>query len=253
MTQTTPPRRHADLESKQFDAIVIGSGMGGMACASALARFNRKVLVLEQHYVAGGFTHTFSRKGFTWDVGVHCVGEMEENRIPGKILKWLTDGQVKMNSLGSPYDFFVYPDGRRVDLPNTSKAFRAELVKHFPQEEAAIDRYLTLVREAAHSVKPHMVLRFLPMWAEKLASPFLRRTSLKWWGKTTKEVLDSLTANETLKAVLAGQWGYYGSPPSRSSFAMHAITVRHFWNGGFYPVGGAQVLAEHILAAVTRA
>ncbi|MCC7442174.1 MAG: NAD(P)/FAD-dependent oxidoreductase [Bdellovibrionales bacterium] len=251
-TASTQKPKHTDLASKSFDAIVIGSGMGGMACASALAKFGRKVLVLEQHYVAGGFTHTFSRKGFTWDVGVHCVGEMEENRIPGKILKWLTEGQVKMQSLGSPYDFFVFPDGLRVNLPDNSKDFRAELLKHFPEEKEAIEKYLTLVREAANSVKTHLALRFLPMWAEKLLAPIVRRTKLKWWGKTTKEVLDSLTNDERLKGVLAGQWGYYGSVPSRSSFAMHAVTARHFWNGGYYPVGGAEVLSKHILAGVTR-
>ena len=81
---------------RQWDAIVIGSGIGGMACAAALAKFGRKVLVLEQHYVPGGFTHTFSRKGYTWDVGVHCLGQMTEREIPGRLIRWLSDGKVEM-------------------------------------------------------------------------------------------------------------------------------------------------------------
>ncbi|HAA54092.1 MAG TPA: FAD-dependent oxidoreductase, partial [Myxococcales bacterium] len=51
-----------------FDAIVIGSGMGGMTTAALLAKLNKRVLVLEQHYVPGGFTHMFRRKQYTWDV-----------------------------------------------------------------------------------------------------------------------------------------------------------------------------------------
>ncbi len=48
--------------------------------------------MLEQHYVPGGFTHTFSRKGWTWDVGVHAVGEVTRHSMPGRILHALTDG-----------------------------------------------------------------------------------------------------------------------------------------------------------------
>jgi phytoene dehydrogenase-like protein len=65
-------------ETGAFDAVVIGSGIGGLACACALTRTGHKVLVLEQHFVAGGLTQTFSRGQFTWDVGVHYLGEMKE-------------------------------------------------------------------------------------------------------------------------------------------------------------------------------
>ena len=48
--------------------------MGGMTAAAMLADLGRRVLVLEQHYVPGGFTHMFKRPGYEWDVGVHAVG-----------------------------------------------------------------------------------------------------------------------------------------------------------------------------------
>ena len=48
-----------------WDAIVIGSGMGGLSCAAMLARHaHQRVLVLERHYTAGGFTHVFHRPGY---------------------------------------------------------------------------------------------------------------------------------------------------------------------------------------------
>ena len=52
--------------TNEFDAIVIGSGM-----ATALSRFGHRVLLLEQAPSVGGLTHSFSREGFTWDVGLH--------------------------------------------------------------------------------------------------------------------------------------------------------------------------------------
>jgi all-trans-retinol 13,14-reductase len=236
----------------RFDAIVVGSGMGGMSCAAALARCGKRVLVLEQHYVAGGFTHTFSRKGYTWDVGVHCLGEMEANRVPGKLVSWLSDGKIHMQSMGRTYDTFFFPDQFKFELPDSHDQFRRNLVAAFPNEVPAIDAYIQAVRDAGRAAKPHFMMRVMPSWAERLADPVMNRGK-HWWQRTTAEVLREITPNKKLQAVLAGQWGYYGSVPSRSSFAIHAITVRHFWNGGFYPSGGSSVFAEHFLGAVKEA
>lgn len=64
------------MKDEDWDAIVIGSGIGGLTTASLLAQEGQKVLVLEQHYVAGGACHTFDRKGFRFATGIHYVGEM---------------------------------------------------------------------------------------------------------------------------------------------------------------------------------
>lgn len=58
---------------KDLDAIVIGSGAGGLGVAVLLAKVGKKVLVLEQHTRAGGCCHTFTEKGFEFDVGENVV------------------------------------------------------------------------------------------------------------------------------------------------------------------------------------
>ena len=63
--------------ANSYDAIIIGSGMGSLTTAAILAKEGQKVLVLEKHYTAGGFTHIFKRKGYEWDVGIHYIGDVQ--------------------------------------------------------------------------------------------------------------------------------------------------------------------------------
>lgn len=233
--------------------IVIGSGMGGMSCAAALAKKGKRVLVLEQHYVPGGFTHMFSRKGYTWDVGVHAIGEMRPNEIPGKMLGWLTNGQIKMNSLGSPYDRFSFPGGFQIEFPDSGEKFAANLKEKFPEEEKAIKKYFSLVNKAVFASMAFFAGKSFPEWMDRLLSKIVGFFTGNLWKKTTTQVLDTITQNQKLKAVLTAQWGYYGSTPNQSSFALHAITVKHFLNGAYYPVGGSKSFADHLLSAVQKA
>lgn len=231
-----------------WDVIIIGSGMGGMACGAALAKFGKRVLILEQHYVAGGFTHTFNRKGFSWDVGVHCIGEMGPRDLPGRILGWLTDGSLEWASMGKVYETFHFPDGFSIEFPDNWREFKKILIERFPEERAAIEKYFELVWQVTSSSKPFFALRAMPEWVSRIGSRFIK--GREWWAKTTAEVLDTLTTNARLKAVLTAQWGYYGSTPRHSSFAIHALVVRHFWNGGYFPVTGAKSIADRLLKTV---
>ncbi len=66
-------RYRASRLDGNYDVIIIGSGIGGLTSAACLSKMGKKVLVLEQHYTAGGFTHAYRRKGYEWDVGVHYI------------------------------------------------------------------------------------------------------------------------------------------------------------------------------------
>src|SRR5512137_577023 len=66
-----PGRRRA---ADDYDAVVIGSGLGGLSCAAAFARQGFRPLVIEQHDKVGGFATAFSRPGgFTFDVSLHAT------------------------------------------------------------------------------------------------------------------------------------------------------------------------------------
>src|SRR5690554_843217 len=90
-----------------YDAIVIGSGIGGMTAAACLAELGRRVLVLEQHYTAGGFTHSYSRNGYEWDVGVHYIGDMGARHTLGRrLFDYITDSKLEWAPMAENYDRF---------------------------------------------------------------------------------------------------------------------------------------------------
>jgi all-trans-retinol 13,14-reductase len=237
---------------KDFDAIVIGSGLGGLTCASLLARFGKKVLILEKHSVPGGFTHSFSRKGFEWDVGVHYVGQVHKpNSILRKIFDYVSDGQLKWAPMDMLYDRAIIA-GDVYDFEAGVENQIAMLLKSFPDEEKAVRAYYQLVQSVGASSAWFFGERTMPSWLSNTVGFFLRRKFSKLSQETTYAVIKRLTQNEKLISVLCAQCGDYGMTPKQSSVGIHAIVVEHYLDGGAYPVGGAKRIHETILAVFKK-
>ncbi len=229
-----------------YDTIVIGSGMGGLATAVILSKQGQKVLVLERHTTAGGFTHVFKRKGYEWDVGIHYIGEMQsENGLLKKLFDYVTDGNLKWADIGDVYDKIVIGD-EQFDFVKGIQNFKSNLTTYFPEEENAINAYLALVFEAVKASKNYYISKtLLPFW-DALVGWYLRKPFHKYSDRTTFEVISSLTKNEKLIKVLTGQYGDYGLAPKQSSFSMHASVARHYFGGGSFPVGGSSQIVKTI-------
>lgn len=236
----------------KYDAIVIGSGIGGMTTASILSKAGEKVLVLEQHYTAGGYTHSYSRNGYEWDVGVHYIGEVGDPTSPlRKVFDFISDGQLKWAKMDDNYDRFHFGDDV-YNLRAGRDAFRHDLVERFPNELAAIDQYLILLDRVSQFIPLQVMDKLLPN-ALGHSYNFLKKFGLpSYLNKTTYEVLNSLTKNEKLIAVLTGQYGDCGLPPKQSSFLIHALIARHYLLGGYYPVGGAWKIADSIIPVIQQ-
>jgi len=232
-----------------YDALVIGSGIGGLTTAALLAELGWRVAVLEQHYTAGGATHSYDRAGYDWDVGVHYIGDMGTQTTVRRLMDFLTQGNLAWAPMDAHYDRFFIGDNV-YDAVAGREAFRDNLVGHFPREAAAIDRYLELLSEVSRGMRTFALDRTLPPWAAVIAGPLLRSRLPKSFSRTTWDVLSELTDDPELIAVLTGQWGDMGLPPKRSSFVIQALIARHYLHGGFYPVGGAWRIADTIIPRI---
>ncbi|MCU0804821.1 MAG: NAD(P)/FAD-dependent oxidoreductase [Burkholderiales bacterium] len=239
--------------NERWDAIVVGSGMGGLACAAALARFGRRVLVLERHYVAGGLTHTFSRQGFTWDVGVHYLGQFGPHGATRRTFEWLAGAPIEMASMGPVYDTVHFPDGFEFAYARPVEALRRNLVEAFPAHAHEIDAWLAAIRSGVQAVRSLQVLRMMP---RGMAAPYRwwkQHEIDRWVGRTTQQVADEILSDPRLRAVLTAQWADYGGAPANASFAMHAQLASHYLGGAWYPVGGAASFANALVPAIESA
>jgi all-trans-retinol 13,14-reductase len=236
---------------KKYDAVVIGSGMGGLTTAALLSDLGWKVCVLEQHYTAGGYTHSYDRNGYEWDVGVHYIGDVGAKTRTRMMFDFLTAGKLKWAAMDDEYDRFFIGDRVYCAIAGRQE-FRDNLVAQFPGEERAIDQYMKLLGEVGKGMSVYSMSRLLKPWQRALVWPYLKLKTPKLLFRNTYEVLSELTQDQDLIAVLCGQWGDMGLPPKRSAFMVHAMIVRHYMYGGFYPIGGSWKIAEMIIPKIQK-
>ena len=238
------------LASEKWDAVFIGSGPGSLTAASILANEGKRVLVLERHYEVGGFSHTFRRKAYEWDVGVHYIGVVhKEHGVERRLFDHIADGRIEWAPMGDPYDRAII-DGQVYDFVAGAENQLELWESYFPNERAAIRRYWEMVRDCARQAQPFFGQRALPPFIGAAMKPMMTRKFERYAHQTTYDVLKSLTNNERLIEVLTAQSGDYGLPPKLSSFAIHAMVVNHYRDGGNYPVGGASRIAGGIIEAI---
>ncbi len=234
----------SEYANNKYDAIIIGSGISGLTTGIFLARLGKKVLILEKHFKAGGWTHTFKRDNYEWDVGIHYIGEVHNPNSPvRKLFDLVSDGKLEWHKMGSNYDRIIFPDNQ-YNFVAPREQFIQDMAGYFPGTEDKIRRYIQMVDEAVKSGQSYFANKALPNWLGNFTYNKMTGKFFKYSDRTTKEVIMEIFNDETILGVLSGQWGDHGLPPEQSSFAMHAMVVRHYLDGGNYPIGTSRRIAE---------
>jgi len=245
--------KQTDLTGQAFDLIVIGSGISGMGVASIMAKEGLKVLLLERHYTIGGYTHVFKRPGYEWDVGIHYMGMMADpKRFDYQLWHYVTNGAMKWAPMPDCYDKILI-DGKQYDFVAGPEAFTERMKQYFPEpkDQQSIDQYMALLKQAALESRMYFGERMLPPFWSRIFGNLMKKGFRRFAERKTLDVLREITDNNTLIAVLTGQYGNYGVPPADSSFGMHCTVVNHYMHGACFPVGGCRRIADSICKVIT--
>jgi all-trans-retinol 13,14-reductase len=243
-------RARADVPS-EVDVAIVGAGLGGLVAAAQLAQRGLRVAVFEAHYTAGGCATQFTRgpKNARWhfDVGLHYVGDCRENGTIPRILSEVGVRPVEFDELDPDgFDTLVFPD-LRFRIPADLERYRDRLVATFPHEKRGIDKYVRLVRavmKVSRVMERHEGRRPPLVELARVALDGLRLGPHR--NATIGQVLDGTVRDPKVRAVMLGQSGDYGLPPSRVSALLHMGLAGHYFRGAFYPKGGGQVIADRL-------
>jgi all-trans-retinol 13,14-reductase len=227
---------------EEFDAIIIGSGVGGLATAICLARAGQNVLVLEQHYVPGGWSHSFTLNGQRFSPGVHYVGLIDEGQSTSELYKGLgiANDMVFFRMNEKAYEHCLI-NNQNYDLPAGVENLKSTLIAQFPKEEKNIKEYVSLVEKVSYELQLMPKLRG---WWQKITVPFRTKHFGKFALFPLKKVIGWHIKDPLLKTILNIQCGDHGLPPSRACFPVHCSVMSHYFDGGFYPMGGGGGLVK---------
>jgi prolycopene isomerase len=222
---------------KNYDAIIIGGGLGGLTCALGLIKNGLRVRLFEKEPKAGGCQAYFKRKGFYFESCMHSVAETYAG---GPVLTALA--AVGLDPLPEfvkldPSFCFIFPD-KTYAVPPAVSDYKSMLKSEFPDEAQGIDRIFDTMTAIYDG------LGRLPE-----ITPVIEQ----YGGAVFQQMLDECLASRRLQAVLSGFWGYLGLPPSKTSaLILSAFNASICNHGNYFPAGGITVLVDQLKDAVIR-
>ncbi len=228
------------MDSKIYDVVILGSGLGGLECGAILSREGYSVCVVEKHTLFGGCLQSFQRKGHLIDTGMHYVGSMDQGQIMRQYLKYLgVFDQLDTIKLDPDFDVITMGERGVFAHMNGYEEFAKYLVDLFPREADGIHRYLNQVRQIGEciSVDVHRSGRFTTGGTDFLSV-------------SADEFINDCVEDTLLRSLLAGTNALYGGERERSNLYHHAMINHSNIEGAYRFVGGTQHVADSLVAKI---
>lgn len=235
---------------EQWDAIVIGGGIGGLSTAAFLATNGKKTLLLEQYNVVGGCSHVFRRKRkWEFDVGIHYIGDCGEHGQLTTMLNSLgLKDRIKFSLMDSTgYDTVITPN-HQVKIPYGWDNYLNNLIKAFPNEEKGLRQFINIISRIGMAIDRSRTPASL--WGTTKFA-LNAGTASVWAMMPVSKLLDYCRLSTEARTVVSVQFGQYGCVPSRAPVVLHAGLLQNYISGGaWYPLGGGQVLAANLVEVI---
>lgn len=218
---------------KQYDIVIIGSGMGGLVCADILSREGYHVCVIEKNKQLGGALQTFVRDKVIFDSGVHYIGGLGEGQTLHQVFKYLgLMDKLRLERMDMVFDkIIVGNDQHEYDYAQGYDNFIDKLVSDFPSEEKAIITYCDKIKEVCGK---------FPMYNLRINGSADEKADVI--GIDTRTYIESLTSNKKLQAVLAGNNLLYAGKGYETPFFIHALILNSYIESSWKCVdGGSQI------------
>ncbi len=237
-------------ERESWDAIVIGSGLGGLCTAAYLCGAGKRTLVLEAHYVAGGNSQVFRRRigdrSYEFDVGIHYLGECGRDGMITTVLRGvgLAERVVFRPLDPDGYSTLVFPDFT-FRVPVGWDRYRQRLLETFPDQAESLGQVVDILRQVGEEGRRLQRGEFQMQDAVTEAPRFL-----EWGLRPVTELFSEHGLSPQASAVLLGEQATYAVRPSRTPVVVQAGISHHFLRGAYYPEGGGQVIAGRLIQAI---
>lgn len=232
-----------------YDAVIIGSGVGGLFSALSLVLSGKKVILIEKQPVPGGLATSFSRKGFKFESSIHCVGALGKD---GEIRKFLDEAGISQNlSFIDLVDFarIIYPEHNFVVDFNRNNLIDY-LQTSFPQEKHNIKKLFSRIDKFYHQFDWFTGLK-LPFILKLILSPIIFPQIIPTSLKTIDQYLSVSIKDNKLKSILTDIWGFVGLPPDKVSAFYFLVVLRdYYFNNTSYVKGGFQSLFNEIVKKI---
>lgn len=243
-------RFHRESSRSAYDAIVVGSGLGGLTAGALLSRMGKSVLLVERHDRVGGYAHSFRRGAYRFDSAVHLVGgcNPESGGLVYRVLDGLDlTGRCEFQPIDTVYTA-SYP-GLDFEIPSGLDEFVATHAKAFPSEAEGLRR---LVEVCARVRDERQRLGEIPNPLAMVRSPRHFPNLVKYHRATLQQVVREHISDRRLEALFGTLWPYLGLPPSKLSFVYWAVMLMSYVaDGAFYCKGSFQNFANVLSESIT--
>jgi phytoene dehydrogenase-like protein len=244
--------------SQEFDAIVIGSGLGGLTAAALFARTGHRVLVLERNQNFGGAATIYQHGTLAIEASLHEIDGLDAGDPKAPILRALgIDRDLGFVDVGDLHEARSPLFDKPFVLPHGVDAALAATTAQFPQQAKGIEQYferIVALRHAVTLMSEHQDERGWWLWNAPTL-PWRLWPLIRDRHATLSEVFGRLFGDhEAVKLALAANLGYYTDDPDTMPFISFAIPqASYLIGGGHYIRGGSQVLSDRLVAIIREA